>query len=465
MHKRFLRRLAVGLILAAAASSVSAQISDAERRQCTGEGEAVAAETRVANCTRLIDSGRVPESELFHAVNSRGIAWHDAGDFDRAIADFDRAIQLNPEHADAFYNRGVAWSAKGDAERAVADYSAAIALQPSHVRALNNRGDLFDRRGEFDRAIADYSSAIRLKPDYVLALYNRANAWTHKRDFDRAIADYSKAIRLDPTLAGAFVGRGMARAAKGDTDRAIADYGKAIRLDPGFALAFHSRGSAWRAKGDLDRAVADYDAAIRLRPDDAPALSGRGDAEAERGNHRKALADKLAAVALVEKTAENSGYFSDVGDIHYALGAYAEAEPWFATAVELTPGSNWDRLYLHLARVRQGKDARAELERYAATLDANTGDAYAQIVRYLAAPAKREGEIARKLADILARRGDGATAADARCGIGFALAEAARAAGSDSGPLHELAATALGASERCAGYHNIRRTAGLAPAQ
>lgn len=465
MGTRSLQHLVIGLVLAMESSSAWAQVSDAERRQCTGEGATIAAEARVANCTRLIDSGRVPAAELFHAVNSRGIAWYDAGDFGRAIADFDRVIELNPDHADAFYNRGIAWSAKGDVERAIADYGAAIRLQPGHVRALNNRGDLLDRKGEYDRAIADYSKAIGLKPDYVLAVFNRGNAWHHKREFDRAIADYTAAIRLDPGLAGAYVARGTAWAAKGDPDRAIADYDKAIRLDPGFALAFNNRANTWRAKGDLDRAVADYDAAIRLKPDYALALSGRGDAQAERGKHREALADKLAAAGLVDKTAENSGYFSDVGDIYYALGAYAEAEPWFATAVELAPTSAWDRLYLHLARRWQGKDGMADLARYAATLDPNTTEAYAQIVRFLADPTKRDGEVTRKLDEILARWGDGPTAAYARCGVGFALLEVERAVGSRSAPVREFATTALGASERCVNYHNMRRTAELPPPQ
>jgi tetratricopeptide (TPR) repeat protein len=457
------RLLLLGLMLAAAPLSARAEVFDAERRPCTGEDAVIPAEARIVNCTKLIDSGRVPPADLFHAVNSRGAAWYDKGDFDRAIADFDTVIRLNPNYADGFYNRGIAWSAKGDVDRAIADYSAAIRIQPDHARALNNRGDLLDKKGDFDRAIADYSNAIRLRPDYGLAFFNRGNAWHHKRDFDRAIADHSTAIQLDPR-ADAFVARGNARVGKGEFDRAIADYDKAIRLDPGLALAFNNRGNAWRMTGDLDRAIADYDQAIGLEPNYAPARSNRGDAQAERGNHREALADKLAAAGLVEKMAENSGYFSDVGDRYYALGAYAEAEPWFATAVELTPASSWDQLYLHLSRRWQAKDDRTRLSGYATTLDANSGDAYAEIIRFILDPA-REAEAIRTLGEVFARWGDGATAAYGRCNVGFALLEAARAVGSDSAPTRAFARTALSASERCAAYHNIGRTASLMPTQ
>ncbi len=456
--------LLIGLLLAIAPMSVQAQVSEAERKQCTGEGATIPAEARIADCTMLIESGRVPPAELFHAVNSRGAAWYDNGDFERAIADFDRVIELKPDYADGFYNRAIAWSARGDAERAIADYSAAIRLQPDHARAYNNRGDLLDKTGEFERAIADYGKAIRLKPDYVPAFYNRGNAWLHKRDLDHAIADYGSAIRIDPGFADAFVARGIAWSGKGDPDRAIADFDKAIRLDPDRALAFNGRGNAWRLKGDLARAIADYDAAIRLAPTDAKALSNRGDAQAERGMHREALADKLAAAGLVARTAENAGYFSDVGDMHYALGAYAEAAPWFATAVELAPTSSWDRLYLFLARRWQGKDDAAALARHAATLDPKAKDAYAQIIRFAVDPAKRAGETSRRVRDIMESWGADAAGAYARCGVGYGLLEVQRATGYDDAPLRELALTALNGSERCARYHNIGRTAELTQA-
>jgi tetratricopeptide (TPR) repeat protein len=450
-------RFVVAALLTVVPLSAQAEVSDAERRQCTGEGVVIAPEVRIANCTALIEDGKVPAAELFHPVNSRGVAWYEKGDFDRAIADFSAAVELNPKYADGFYNRGIAWSAKGDLARAIADFSAAIRIEPRHARAFNNRGDLLDRTGAFDRAIADYDAAIRIKPDYAVAYLNRGNAWLHKRDIDRALSDYSEAIRLRPDFAAAFVARGHAWVGKGNFDRAIADLDRAIRIDPGLPLAYRNRGNAWRMKGDLDSAIADYDAAIRLRPDDAKALSSRGDAEAEQGRYDHALADKLAAADLVAKTPENAGYFSDVGDMHYALGAYAEAEPWFAIAVGLTPSSSWDQLYLHLARRWQGKDDIARLAAYARTLEADAADAYAEIIRFVLDPEAREDLVVRRLGEIVAAKGDGPLAAYARCNIGFALFEAKRALQIRSEPMRQFALAALGASERCAAYHNARR--------
>jgi tetratricopeptide (TPR) repeat protein len=64
-------------------------------------------------------------------LTQRGNAYYAKGDRDRAIADYDKAIGINPGHAPAFYNRGNAYYAKGDRDRAMADYDRAILLHPA----------------------------------------------------------------------------------------------------------------------------------------------------------------------------------------------------------------------------------------------------------------------------------------------------------------------------------------------
>ena len=87
------------------------------------------------------------------------------GQFDRAIADFDEAIRLNPS-ADAFYNRGNAYAELGQHDRAIADFDKAIRLNPKSVAAIEKRAAVIamksGRGGEQAGAIADADAAIRL---------------------------------------------------------------------------------------------------------------------------------------------------------------------------------------------------------------------------------------------------------------------------------------------------------------
>ena len=109
-------------------------------------------------------SGSIPSDAI--AFNNRGIAYHDKGDNDRAIADYDEAIRLDPKFARAFINRGNAYRDKGDNDRAIADYNEAIRLDPKYAMALQqSRQRLRATRATTTAPSPTYSEAIRLDPN------------------------------------------------------------------------------------------------------------------------------------------------------------------------------------------------------------------------------------------------------------------------------------------------------------
>ena len=251
---------------------------------CVNQGGTFSADQRINGCTSIIQSSRETRRNVAIAYYSRGLAYYDKGDDDRAIAEYNEAIRLDPKFAYAYSNRGLAYDHKGDLDRAGPDYNEAIRLDPKYAQAYFNRGNAYYQKGDDDRAIADYSEAIRLDPKYAYAYNNRGTAYDRRGDHDRAIADYSEAIRLAPIFAQAYSSRGLTYYQKGDLDHAIADYGEAIRLDPKYAYAYNNR-------GDENRAIAEYSEAIRLDPKYAQAYFNRGVANLYAGRLPKALAD------------------------------------------------------------------------------------------------------------------------------------------------------------------------------
>jgi len=116
------------------------------------------------------------------------------------MADFNRAIELNPKDDAPYYNRAQARRMKNDTAGAIADYTRAIELGSTNPAAYNNRGNARAENNDKDGAIADYTRATELKPDYARAYYNRAVARKDKDDASGAAADFKRARQLDPKL-------------------------------------------------------------------------------------------------------------------------------------------------------------------------------------------------------------------------------------------------------------------------
>ena len=89
------------------------------------------------------------------------------GSDDEKIVGCGILIKQNPRRQDAhaaYHNRGKAWSEKGDYDKAIADYNEAIRLDPKFAIAYHNRGGAWGSKGDYDKAIADYNEVIRLDP-------------------------------------------------------------------------------------------------------------------------------------------------------------------------------------------------------------------------------------------------------------------------------------------------------------
>ena len=91
--------------------------------------------------------------------------------------------------------RGDSYAALGQHQRAIEDYDKAIELGPTANR-YGNRGLSYHALGQYQRAIQDYDHAIKLNPDYAYAYCNRGMAYMDLRQLERAIQDCDQGIKL-----------------------------------------------------------------------------------------------------------------------------------------------------------------------------------------------------------------------------------------------------------------------------
>ena len=164
--------------------------------------------------------------------SNRGCVKTSLGQYEQAIDDFDKSINLSPRFADAYYNRGCVKASLGQHEQAIDDFDDVIRLNPSHSNAYNNRGISKAILGHYEKSIDDFDRAIFLERGDAAAYHNRGNAKANLGQHQEAIANYDEAIRLNPNYADAYYNRGISKAALNLKDEAKADIEKALSLDP-----------------------------------------------------------------------------------------------------------------------------------------------------------------------------------------------------------------------------------------
>ncbi len=157
-----------------------------------------------------------------------------------------------------YNNRGGVWRNKGKLDSAIADYTRAIGIDPRSALAYTNCGIALGGNKKLDEEIADHTRAIEIDPKFEWAYYNRAAAWVDKGEPDNAMTDFTRMIEINPKSAPAYNGRGVILAGQGKLDEAIAAFTRAIEIDSKDAGVYYNCGLAWYKKGKLDNAIATF---------------------------------------------------------------------------------------------------------------------------------------------------------------------------------------------------------------
>jgi tetratricopeptide (TPR) repeat protein len=136
-------------------------------------------------------------------------------------------IEKDPERVPlAYYNRGEFFDSVNRVDEALADYKKAVALDPYDHEAYNNMGILYGKAGQLDKAIELYTAAIKIDPRFAEAYSNRGLGYVLLGRHDEALEDLNKALALNQNMAEAYYNRGIVFFETGRKVPAIADFQK-----------------------------------------------------------------------------------------------------------------------------------------------------------------------------------------------------------------------------------------------
>lgn len=184
---------------------------------------------------------------------------HQAGEVDRAIVAYRKALSINPNVALLQNNFGVALYDIGKKEEALVHQRKAIAIDPNLGIAYNNLGVTLNALEQHEEAIKVFSKAIEIEPDNTKAINNLGDSLVKLSRFDEGVEYLRKALAIDPNYFEAYSNLGVGLWGQGHLDEAIASLRKAIALQPNLSMARKNIGIVSLLRHDFETGWAEYD--------------------------------------------------------------------------------------------------------------------------------------------------------------------------------------------------------------
>jgi tetratricopeptide (TPR) repeat protein len=233
------------------------------------------------------------------AYNRRGLIHHSQGEYELALRDYKRALELDPKNALHYYWTGALYHFLERREEAISIYQKAISVADANDSQLyTNLGDVYSELGYWSEAKTNFKKAIEINPTDTNSYIGLGGVYYELGRIDEAIAILQKAIELDPNDALSHSGLGYVYGQLGRTDEALVAYQKAVELEPSDGLSHASLAAVYRQLGQNSN----YEKHISLAREslDNEDTYNRACVEAIAGNVAKAVT--LLKQALTEDT-------------------------------------------------------------------------------------------------------------------------------------------------------------------
>ena len=296
------------------------------------------------------------QPDFADAHNALGDMLKDLERFDEAIASYKTALVIKPGFPEALFSLGNIYMDMGRLDESLASFQKALEAKADYAEALCNMGVVLADMGRLTEAVACYRQAAMIKPDFAMAYNNMGNALRELGKQEEAVVSYRISVRLDTAFAEGYFNLGNALADLGKLTDAVACYRKAVRLNPDFAEGYNNLGNIMKKQGLIGESVAVYRKALRIKPDFAEVHNNLGVALKEQGKIWEAVESYKQAIVFDPAFAEA---YSNLGDVLRGMGRLDEAVASCRKALEIKGDFPDAHNNLGNALNKQGKLAEA----------------------------------------------------------------------------------------------------------
>ncbi|MFZ2538094.1 MAG: tetratricopeptide repeat protein, partial [Oscillospiraceae bacterium] len=207
---------------------------------------------RAIDFARQIIDQKGASSDLLSCV---GVGFLGLGQYEKAIENFQRAIELDPIYAYPWHGLGTVYYYQKNYEKTIEYLRKAIELDPTFTYPWHGLGAVFFMQNNNEEAIEHYQKAIELEPIYADAWHGLGSVYFEQENYEEAIKHYQKAIELDPIYADAWRELGSVYYVQDDYEKAIEAYQNAISINQLDGKSYYRLGLLYKEKNNPDYAL------------------------------------------------------------------------------------------------------------------------------------------------------------------------------------------------------------------
>lgn len=207
---------------------------------------------------------------LAMAYNSRGFVLLERKEYNKALSDFNQALQIDRNCTDAYINRGSIFLIKKEYSKAISDFNEALNKNKNDTDAYFNLGLVFKDKEEHDKAAFYFNQVLKINPRYGKAYCRLGDLYASKGDYRKALWFYNEALKIDPFYPEAYNLIAYLYGNMGYPKEAIEFWNKLLEFDPS-PETYANLGSAYGVLGNYDKSIKYSEKAIKINPNFASA--------------------------------------------------------------------------------------------------------------------------------------------------------------------------------------------------